>query len=231
MFAKSATSNRLCLLCLACMLWSALAAAGVARGADAGVDMAPLPAKGLIVPDLKLAPVVPGDTAWRLGPVRQPGLAALVVVDGAMRTPTGAASFRVDYERTSEQNDPAQPFFGVESGTRRNLYKARGVEFAVRATRPLLAVLVITTSNPERPEERESFFGTFVVGTQWKPLQIPFRSMAPETRQNGKRQQEAQAGMRVLRPDSIEHIGIGLPTGRVPVGSGSLWVGDVRFFR
>ena len=102
----------------------------------------------------------------------------------------------------------------------------------MRASRPLAAILLITTSTPDDRRSRDRFFGTFHVGTRWRILHLPFRSLAAlpswpdEARLLGLVQ-----GDLVLRPDSVEDIRIGVDGRRNEPGAGTLWVGAVRFFR
>jgi len=180
--------------------------------------------------------VVPGDPAWPLarnssGPLRfTVALDAQAGPPGVEAAPSGpAGAFRIDF-------DLGQAVPGacacVGSSEHRNHYRSRGIEFAVRASRPLAGIIRITTSNTENRKAQDRFFGAFHVGTQWKVLRLPFRSLAVESSWPAE---AARLGLTpgdlVLRPDSMEDIRIGVDAGRTEPGQGTLWVGAVRFFR
>lgn len=192
------------------------------------------PAPGVLPVDRVLAPVVPGDALWPLGEVRRGGSRCVVSVDEAVREPGGGPSFRVDYELAA---GPGQCFAGLASRARRNLHKARGVEFSVRAEPPVAGMLWLVSSNPDDPRALDAFFGSFTFGGAWKTLRVPFRHMAPA---RGWSAREAagydgrpggRPGDQVLRPDSVEELRIGLDPDKAAAGLGRLWVGGIGFFR
>lgn len=237
-------------ICLALGLASS-ATAVVAGGASAegGPASAVLPAQGLIPVDTELAPVVPGDAGWGLGVVG-PGVVGpgphghagmSVQVDQQVRSEAGAPTFRLDYALPQQG---AALFAGVESRQRRNLHKARGISFCVRASQPVAGLILVSTANPDNPQAVDTFFGSFGIGTGWKTLHIPFRHMAVAgaglqitgsqitgSQATGSQPTGLVRGDAVLRPDSVVAIRIGLDGQRAPSGPGSLWVGDITFFR
>lgn len=219
--------------CLACCLLvlclSTLALCEVALAAmPQPSDLAPVVAQD--------AAVLPGDPAWPLrgqdsGPLRfavSVDAQAAPPVPDAGPAPAAQGAFRIDFDLAQPLEDCAC----VGTSFRQSHYRSRGIEFAVRASRPLAGVIFITTSNPDDRKAQDRFFGTFVVGTQWKVLRLAFRSMAAwpawpaEARRAG-----LKPGDLVLRPDSVEAIRIGLDARRTGPGQGSLWVGAIRFFR
>ena len=208
--------RRLLLSLLLCLLWPwpALAA-----------DLAPLAA-----PD---EAVVPGDPAWPLtrqgsGPLRF-AVSADPQAAPPGSPPDAGGAFRIDFDLAAATPDA---WACIGTGVRRSHYKSRGIEFAVKASRPVAGIILVTTSNPDNRQAQDRFFGTFHVGAGWKVLRLPFRSLAPhpawpeEARRAG-----LTPGDQVLRPDSVEDIRIGLDAGRTGPGRGTLWVGAVRFFR
>ncbi len=222
-----------------------------ALAAEGALDPPVLPAQGLIPVDTALAPVVPGDAGWGLGVVPsgqgRVGKLALQVdglalhVDQQVRSEAGAPTFRLDYALPQQG---AALFAGGESRERRNLHKARGISFSVRASQPVAGLLLVSTANPDNPQAVDTFFGSFGIGTGWKTLRIPFRHMAvaraglqsagphPTGPQSTSLQPTGQPRIdAVLRPDSVVSIRIGLDGQRAPTGPGSLWVGDISFFR
>lgn len=220
-----------------------------ALAAEGALDPPVLPAQGLIPVDTALAPVVPGDAGWGLGvaPSGQGRVGGLALqVDQQVRSEAGAPTFRLDYALPQQG---AALFAGVESRERRNLHKARGISFSVRASQPVAGLLLVSTANPDNPQAVDTFFGSFGIGAGWKTLRIPFRHMAvaraglqsagfqatgshPTGPQSTSLQPTGQPRIdAVLRPDSVVSIRIGLDGQRAPTGPGSLWVGDISFFR
>ncbi len=191
-------------------------------------DLAPLAAHD--------AAVVPGDPDWPLTRQDSGPLVFAVSLDPQAAPPgldagqdaalSSAGAFRIDFSLAA----PTEDYACIGTSTRRSHYRSRGIEFAVRASRPVAAILLITTSNTDNRASQDRFFGTFDVGTQWKVLRLPFRSLAalPSA---GARNPGQAPGDRVLRPDSVEAIRIGLDARRTQPGQGTLWVGAVRFFR
>lgn len=188
--------------------------------------------------------VRPGDADWPLGPVRARGFSYAVLVDAAVRTPEGRESFRVDYDfppsgpGRAPSTGPA-PMLALEgelaclkSGVKRDAAKTRGIQFAIRGAVPARALLTINASHGGDQRRVDRFHGAFAIGTEWKTVRIPFRSMAVSA--GWRDRLAARAGLLpgdgVLRPDRIEEIRIGLEPEQAPQGRGSFWVGDVTFF-
>ncbi len=196
--------------------------------------------------DAQDAAVVPGDPAWPLTRQSAGPLRFIVSLDPWAEPPEAtpeagqntaqtwvqsrawAGAFRIDFDLAA----PPEGCACIGTSERRSHYKSRGIAFAVRASRPLAAILLITTSSPDNRKAQDRFFGTFDVGTRWKVLRLPFRSLAAlpswpdEARSMGLVQ-----GDLVLRPDSVEDIRIGVDGRRTEPGAGTLWVGGIKFFR
>lgn len=219
-----------------CLLTLAVYAPVLAPPALAS-DLAPIVAQD--------AAVTPGDPAWPLtrqdsGPLRftvsLDAQAAPPAPSAPPAPPTSMAdaalaeqgAFRIDFDLAGASEDCAC----IGTSTRQSHYRSRGIEFAVRASRPLAGIILITTSSTDDRTSQDRFFGTFHVGTQWKVLRVAFRSLAAwpswpaEARRAG-----LKPGDLVLRPDSVEAIRIGVDARRTEPGQGTLWVGAVRFFR
>lgn len=218
-----------CCLLVLCLLTLALGEASLAAMPQPS-DLAPVVAQD--------AAVLPGDAAWPLtrqdsGALRYAvGLDPEAVPPGDAPAPVpGQASpgaFRIDFDLAQAAED----FACIGTSARQSHYRSRGIEFAVRASRPLAGVIFITTSNPDDRKAQDRFFGTFVVGTQWKVLRLPFRSLAAWPAWSAEaRRAGLKPGDLVLRPDSVEAIRIGVDARRTEPGAGTLWVGGVRFFR
>lgn len=188
-------------------------------------DLAPLAAQD--------AAVVPGDPAWPLARQDAGPLAFRVSLDAQAAPPgldavNAAGAFRIDFNLAAA----AEGCACIGTSTRRSHYKSRGIEFAVRASRPVAGIILITTSNLDDRKSQDRFFGTFHVGTQWKVLRLPFRHFAADPSWPGEaRRAGLTPGDQVLRPDSVEAIRIGVDARRTEPGQGTLWVGAVRFFR
>jgi len=189
----------------------------------------PLPALRAADGDL----VSPGDATWPLGQISVEGARLRIAVDEAQRTPENLPSFRVELTQPpGAKPGPLRACLGLASTERRNLYKTRAVEFRIKATRPVAGLMVITSSNTEHPKARDRFFGSFVVGEQWKTLRLPYSTL---TALPGWPAEAARLGFEpgdlVLRPDSVEDLCIGAEAGRLPEGGVTLFIGAVRFVR
>jgi len=189
----------------------------------------PLPALRAAEGDL----VTPGDPTWPLGRQNAGGASLNIAVDEAQRTPDGLPSFRAELAPApGAKPPPLRACIGPKSAIRRNLYKTRAVEFRIRATKPVAGLLVITSANTERPNARDRFFGSFVVGEQWKTLRLPYGTLSAlpgwpaEATRLG-----FEPGDLVLRPDSVEDLCIGAEAGRLPEGGVTLFIGSIRFVR
>jgi len=215
------------LLLFFCLLAAALGGAALAAMPQPS-DLAPVAAQD--------AAVVPGDPDWPLTRRDSGPLAYTVSLDAQAApppafpeaAPDSGGAFRIDFDLAAA----AEQLACIGTGARRSHYRSRGIQFAVRASRPVAGIILITTSNPDDRKAQDRFFGTFHVGMQWKVLRLSFRSLAAlpswpaEARRAG-----LTPGDQVLRPDSVEAIQIGLDGRRTPPGRGTLWVGAVRFFR
>lgn len=194
-------------------------------------DLAPVAAQN--------AAVSPGDPAWPLTRQETGPLRFAVSLDGQAAPPAPSASmadaalaeqgaFRIDFDLAGASEDCAC----IGTSTRQSHYRSRGIEFAVRASRPVAGIILLTTSSTDDRTAQDRFFGTFHVGTQWKVLRVAFRSLAawPSWPEEARRA-GLKPGDQVLRPDSVEAIRIGVDARRTEPGQGTLWVGEVRFFR
>jgi hypothetical protein len=174
-------------------------------------------------------PPPPDLSEWSPGPAASYAAPALAR-DDAVRAPSGAASLRLDFTAPPH---PADAKNAGDSGlacvvrrTRRDLSGARGLEFSLRADRAVIGRLTVESSNAETHASFDRFFGSFMAGAEWKTLRIPFRTMAPDPTWAVQ-----TASDRVLRPDSVEEIRICVEADRLDSGTGTLWLGDIRFFR
>ncbi len=190
--------------------------------------------------------VLPGNAAWPLGERVEHGARVAISACDKIDTATdaGAPCFRVDMAPLPgpgpSQAQPSQTgpraCLGLASAVRLDLYKTRAVEFRIKASAPVAGILVITSSNTQDRASRDRVFGSFVIGTRWKTLRLPYGALAQlpgwaeESRRLGLR-----PGDNVLRPDSVEDLCIGVEAGRLPAdGPGapfSLWIDGVRFVR
>lgn len=184
----------------------------------------------------------PGDAAWPLGERVEHGARVAVSADSDTCNKADRASdpaapcFRLDIVPLPGPG-PSQAgpraCLGLASAGRLDLYKTRAVEFRIKASAPVAGILVVTSSNTQDRASRDRVFGSFVIGTQWKNLRLPYGALAQlpgwaeESRRLGLR-----PGDQVLRPDSVEHLCIGVEAQRLPPGESiTLWIDDLRFVR
>jgi len=208
---------------LCCLLVLALAASALAAKES---DLAPIVAQDYAV--------LPGDPAWPLSRQKSGPLAYEISLDpqaappGTAAGPAGPGAFRIDYDLAAKAEDCAC----IGTTVRLSHYRSRGIEFAVRASRPVAGVIYITTSSTDDRNSRDRFFGTFHVGEGWKVLRLRFSSLAADPSWPAEAARSGYTpGDVVLRPDSVEAIRIGMDARRTEPGRGVLWVGGVRFFR
>ncbi|MHC1753513.1 hypothetical protein [Humidesulfovibrio sp.] len=182
----------------------------------------------------------PGHAAWPLGQRVEHGARVSIAADAATADtaePTPAQSFRIDIAPLPGQGPaPAAPraCLGLASAARHDLYKTRAVEFRIRALVPAAGIVVVTSSNTQNRAARDRFFGSFVIGTQWKTLRLPYGALAPLPGWDAQaRAQGFSPGDHVLRPDSVEDLCIGVEAARLPEsGQGvRLWIDSLRFVR
>ena len=182
----------------------------------------------------------PGHAAWPLGQRVEHG--ARVTVGSAEANseapaPPPAQAFRVDITPLPGQKPaPAAPrtCLGLASAARLDLYKTRAVEFRIKASAPVAGIVVVTSSNTQNRAARDRFFGSFVIGTQWKTLRLPYGALAALPGWDAQaRALGLSPGDHVLRPDSVEDLCIGVEAARLPEeGQGvRLWIDSLRFVR
>lgn len=185
--------------------------------------------------------VCPGDAAWPLGERLEHG-ARVTVSSSDNATDSATPGFRVEIVPRPGQQSVSGPraCLGLASASRLDLYKTRAVEFRIKASAPVAGILVITSSNTQDRASRDRCFGSFVIGTAWKTLRLPYGSLAQlpgwaeESRRLGLR-----PGDNVLRPDSVEDLCIGVEALRLPPGNAggnpaepvTLWIDSLRFVR
>ncbi|GAB6126387.1 hypothetical protein [Humidesulfovibrio idahonensis] len=173
----------------------------------------------------------PGDATWPLGATASAEADVTVSVSGADGAPD---TFQVEIRpRPGPDKQPGlRTCVGLASGVRRNLYKTRAITLLIRASRPVAGLLTIGSSNTENPRARDRFFGSFVIGTEWKRLRLPYGTLAPLP---GWPEEAARQGFApgdlVLRPDSVEDICIGAEARRLPKEGVTLYIQDLRFVR
>lgn len=186
----------------------------------------------------------PGHAAWPLGQRVEHG--ARVTVGSAEANseapapapaPPPAQAFRVDITPLPGQKPaPAAPraCLGLASAARHDLYKTRALEFRIKASAPVAGIVVVTSSNTQNRAARDRFFGSFVIGTQWKTLRLPYGALAALPGWDAQaRALGLSPGDHVLRPDSVEDLCIGVEAARLPEeGQGvRLWIDSLRFVR
>jgi len=204
----------------AALLCAALLYAPTAATAD------PLPAL-LSAPDERQSP---GDPGWPLGARVENGVNVTVSAAPDPDRP-GGTLFRVTVWPKPGAPAPAmRACAGLTSAIRRNLHKTRAVMLEIHASKPVAGLIVMTSSDTERPDRRDRSFGSFVIGTGWKTLRLVYGDLSPlpgwaaEAARQGH-----EPGDLVLRPDSTEDICIGAEAGRLPAGGATLFIRALRF--
>lgn len=179
-------------------------------------------------------PPPPEPSEWQAGPEASRA-APKLTRDAAVRAPSGAESLRLEFVAPGPDSPGDAGLACIVRSVRRSqhiqtdLSGARGLEFSLRAAEPLAARLTMQSTNVETRVGTDRFLGSFVAGREWKTLRVAFRHMAPDP--SWKPGANMTAGDRVLRPDNVEEIRICVEAGRLESGRGTLWLGDIRFFK
>ncbi len=172
----------------------------------------------------------PGDPTWDLGLSKGRRASHEVLRDASVRTPQGRDSFRVDYDFPAGLTEYLAI---VESSEKRDLSAFQGIEFSVKSSRPSTVYFTIVTSNTRERKIADRFYSVFHATEQWKTQRVSFRSMSPSIpwKQRLAALYGYTPGDGVIRPELTENLRIGLDAEKNLPGPGSLWVGDIRFYK
>lgn len=200
------------------------------QAAPQAAPAAPTPRTALYPPPAGDATVKPGDPDWDTGPVQLRRASYLVAVDQGARTPKGNPTFRLDFDN---QQSLVDYFPRLESMERRDLSGFRGMEFSVRGSRPVVVYATIVTSIPGGGRVADRFYFTTRATQQWQTIQVNFRSMRPSVpwRARIAAYYGYTPGDGLLRPEFTENLRIGMAGDINEPGPGSLWIGDIRFYK
>lgn len=213
-------------------LSSALLLAALALAALPFPVRADPPPASLAAPD---AQQTPGDTSWPLGPRGEHGV-ALTITATPDADAVGGRAFRIELPpRASDRGGsdaPMRACAGLASALRRNLHETRALTLEIRADKPLAGIVVMTSSDTERPERRDRSFGSFVITPRWRTLRLVYGDLSPlpgwpaEAKRLG-----FSPGDLVLRPDSTEDICVGAEVGKIPATGAIIEIRNLRFTR
>ncbi|MBN2514853.1 MAG: hypothetical protein JXC33_02345 [Deltaproteobacteria bacterium] len=124
-------------------------------------------------------------------------------------------------------------FAKAENRKKRDLYMYRGVEFFVRASRPMTGHFYLLTSSPDDPNVMDAWTGEFAADKEWKLVKIPFESLTVGRGwiKGGDEKYGARHGDQILRLDRVELFGIGAIGRDNPPVKGQMKIDSIRFYR
>lgn len=128
-------------------------------------------------------------------------------------------------------------YAGMMNLEKRDLSFCSGIEFYIRATRPLTGIFSTRTSLPNEPIKQDSWMGYFDIETDWKKVEIPFKKLTISQSWVGWRAKSHgfKLGDQIFRAHQIEAIEIFILAGEnQPVNgktAGSIWVDKIRSYK
>lgn len=153
-------------------------------------------------------------------------------IDRQSGTADSKKSLRIDFKFTDVDED--SPFYAsAENSKKRNLSLYNGIEFYVRGSEKLYGQLNMLTSVPEDINKIDNWVGFFEIGTKWEKCRIPFDKMVPARRwiKQGAAKYGATPGDQIMRLHRVEAIRMGVDNQKNPATEGSVWIGNIRFYR
>jgi hypothetical protein len=141
------------------------------------------------------------------------------------------SALKIDYDFAGIKN---WTLCNASNHKRRDLSLYSGIEFYVKATRPVTGRINVSTSVPDEPNTIDAWVTSFRAGTEWKKLRIPFSNLMIARGWIKGRAEKfgAKPGDQVFRPNRIEHFAVQVESSlNLPDIKGSLWVGKMRFYR
>jgi len=170
------------------------------------------------------------DPGWSLGYRKLDSGFYSVYLDPKAGLEGSKGSLRMDFDLPAGIRGSFAQF---RSDQRRDLSLYEGVEFYIRATRPLFGTFNLITSHPDDSNKIAYWVGNFEIGTEWKIIRLPFNKLVNAdnwiTREPSGSQRKL--GDKTLRPSRIEGLRIGVWSTRNPPCSGSIWVDKIRSYK
>jgi hypothetical protein len=182
------------------------------------------------------------DTSWRLG-FREAemfgkgrggsdlGHHCKFALDPSQGPEDTHSALKIDYDFAGITN---WTLCNASNHKRRDLSLYSGIEFYVKATRPVTGRINVSTSVPDEPNRIDSWITSFRAGTEWKKIRISFSNLTIARGWIKGRAEKfgAKPGDQVFRPNRIEQFGVQVESSlNLPDIKGSLWVGKMRFYR
>jgi TolB-like protein len=136
----------------------------------------------------------------------------------------GSLKIDCDFPPGVERN-----FARVRNNQGRDLSFYRGIEFYIKATRPLFGTFNLFTSQPDDRFKVDHWVGQFEIGTEWKKIVLPFDKLILGT--DWKESARQKMGDHIFRPHRVEAILIGGWNIRNEPGKGTVWIDKIRSYK
>ena len=166
------------------------------------------------------------DPSWNPGHFRLAKGYYNVSLDRNVGAEGTKGSLRIDFNFPSGIE---RSFARVRNDQSRDLSFYRGIEFYIKATRPLFGTLNLITSQPDDRLKADHWLGRYEVGTEWEKIVLPFDKLIMTT--GWKESARQKMGDHIFRPHRVEAILIGVWSTRIEPGKGTVWIDKIRSYK
>jgi TolB-like protein len=170
------------------------------------------------------------DTSWSLGyRTLEKGFYS-VSLDRSIGAEGTKGSLRIDFDFPAGIKEI---FARMRNDQRRDLSFYSGIEFYIKATRPLFGTFNLVTSHPDDLNKIDYWVGHFEIETEWKKIEIPFNKLviAVDWIKREPAGSPRKLGDQILRPYRIEAMSIGVWSTRNPPCKGTIWIDKVSSYK
>jgi len=175
------------------------------------------------------------SASWRLGDGTSKGGFYRVSWDHNTGVNDSKGSLKIDFDYPSGLSR-VEGYAGIMNLEKRDLSSYKGIEFYIKATRPLTVIFSMRTSLPNEPIKQDCWMGYFQIETGWIKVEIPFKKLMISQSWVGWRAQSHgfKLGDQIFRPNHTEAIEIFILAGENPPvngrAAGSIWVAKIRSY-
>ncbi len=117
----------------------------------------------------------------------------------------------------------------VRNNQARDLSFYRGIEFHIKATRPLFGTFNLITSQTDDKFKVDVWVGQFEIETEWKIITLPFNKLILGT--DWRESARQKMGDHIFRSHRVEAISIGVWSTRNEPGKGTVWIDKIQCYK